>query len=190
MGSGRRLIAVAMLVIAAAVIGATTWTISPAFAHGGEEGDEVDPVNLVEQALAIVVNAPEKADEALERIEAALAEEAEEPTGELDIAAVEAAAAALETNDLHEAEDALVAALGGDLNASADESVREPASQSEGDETEEGPGNSDAVAHGPTERVDGGFSAPSRTDIAALAAAAVLAAGGFAFVYSKKGGNS
>lgn len=190
MKNGKRLIAIAMIVIAAAVIGATTWTISPAFAHGGEEGEEVDPVNLVEQALAIVINTPAKADEALERVEAALAAEAEEPTGELDIAAVEAAAEALETDDLHEAEDALVAALGSDPHASVDEPVRESASKSEGDHTEEGPGNSDVVAHGPTERVDGGFSAPSRTDIAALAAAAALAAGGFAFVYSKKRGNS
>ncbi len=190
MGSGRRLTAIAMLAVAVAVIGAATWATSPALAHGGGEGEEIDPVNLVEQALAIVVNTPDKADEALERVEAALEAENEEPTGELDVALLEAAAQALEINDLHEAEDTLVEALGSNPHANADEPDASSSDGAEGDHAEEASEGANVSAHGLTERVDGGFSAPSGTDFVALAAAALVAAGGFAFVYSKRGGRS
>ncbi len=179
-----------MLAVAVAMIGAATWAISPALAHGGEEGEEIDPVNLVEQALAIVVNTPDKADEALERVEAALESEAEEPTGELDIVSLEAAAAALEIDDLHEAEDTLVAALGSDPHANEEEPGGSSSDEPDGDHADEATGEGDVSAHGLTERVEGGFSAPSGTDFVALAAALLVAGGGFAFVYSKSRGGS
>lgn len=149
---------------------------TPALAHGDDE--EADPVNLVEQALAIVVSTPAAADEALERIESALAVESDEPTGELEVAALELAAASIEAGDLHGAEDALVAALGSDPHAGASDPG--PASED----------TSAAVAgegagHGLTDRVDGGFRSPSGLDAAALAAAAVLAVGGFGLVFKR-----
>jgi len=198
--------------LAGALVAALVAT--PALAHGDDE--EADPVNLVEQALAIVVNTPTAADEALERIEAALAAEESEPTGELDVASLEIAALSLEGGDLHEAEDALVAALGSDPHAGStdpQEAVAEPAIQpgegstadshpetiapesvgsqeSVADAHDEpsanpGPGATEVAAHGLTDRVDGGFRSPSGLDAAALAAAVVLAVGGFGLVFKR-----
>jgi len=215
MGRGRRIFAIAV-----AVVGVAAWGTAPASAHGDD--DEADAVNLVEQALAIVVNTPAAADEALERVEAARAAEAEEPSGELDIASLELAAVALENGDLHEAEDALMGALGSDPHAGADSPVEpaggpssdsgaEPAGEPSGAagaaeaedpaqdpaaepledlSAEDGLLATGVAAHGLTDRVDGGFRAPSGTDVAALAAAAVLAAGGFALVRRKRGGHT
>ncbi len=218
MGSGKRLTAISMIAVVVAVIGAVALAPPPALAHGG--GDEAGAVDLVEQALAIVVNSPDAVGEALERVEAALAEEAEEPTGELDIASLQLAAAALERGDLHDAEDALVAALGIDPHADEDErveAVEESPSVSTPDAVSDGSADSDVApekdqtsgtedsdhdarpaepaatsadvaSHGLTDRVDGGFRAPSGTGVAALVLAGVLAAGGFALAYLRTGG--
>lgn len=218
MGDGKRLTAIPMIAVAVAVIGAFALVAPPALAHGG--ADESGSVDLVEQALAIVVNSPDAVGEALERVEAALGEEAEEPTGELDIASLELAAAALETGDLHGAEDALVAALGIDPHADEDEpveAVEEPPSVSAPDATSGGradadvvpvrdqtsdtedsdddvqpteiaAASTDATSHGLTDRVDGGFRAPSGTGVAALVLAGALAVGGFALAHSRTGG--
>jgi len=218
MGSRKRRTAVAMFAVAVALAGAVVLAPPSAFAHGGDE--EANAVDLVEQALAIVVNTPDAVGEALERVEAALADEAEKSTGELDIASLELAAAALETGDLHDAEDALVAALGIDPHAdedapvdaveeaptvstpkptsdgSADADVVPDSGQSSGTEdsndvdrpVETAAASTDAASHGLTERVDGGFRAPSGTGVAALVLAGVLAAGGFALAHSKTGG--
>ena len=217
-GSGRRPSGIAMIAVVVTVIGAIAWASPPALGHGSDE--EATTVALVEQALAIVVNSPDAVGEALERVEAALAEEDEEPTGELDIASLELAAAALKTGDLHDAEDALVAALGIDPHADADkpaETVEELPSESSADATAEGtadpdvaadrdqtsrteesddeerstetaPGSTDEASHGLTDRVDGGFRAPSGTGVAALALAGLLAVGGFALAHQRTGG--
>jgi len=216
MGSGRQLSVIAMIAIV--VVGVVALAASPARAHGG--ADEADAVDLVEQALAIVVNSPGAVGEALERVETALAEEAEEPTGELDIASLEMAAAALETGDLHDAEDALVAALGIDPHADGEEpaeALEESPSDSSPDAAADGSGDPGAApaedqaigtedshdeeqpaetaatatgvaAHGLTDRVDGGFRAPSGTDVASLVLAGVLAVGGFSLAYLRRGG--
>jgi len=224
MGSVRR-----KVVIATAVIGFVGWAV-PALAHGGE--DDAAAVELVEQALAIVVNTPAASGEALERVEAALAAEAEEPSGELDITSLQLAAGFLEAGDLHEAEDALVTALGIDPHAGGDdptevvaapsqepgavpaqepeaapaeepapvpveESEAAPAEEASpigavqgGDGRGEEPPTGEAAAHGLTERIDGGFSAPVGTSVVALAAAALLAVGGLALVLKKNGVHS
>jgi len=214
MGSRKRWTVVAMFAVAVALAGAGLLAPPSALAHGGD--DEANAVDLVEQALAIVVNTPDAVGEALERVEAALAEEAEESTGELDIASLELAAVALETGDLHDAEDALVAALGIDPHAdevdpagavegpSNDSTVdpaleespdvgEDPAGEAEGSDGEQQPDemaatSTEPASHGLTERVDGGFRAPSGTGVAALALAGVLAVGGFALAHSKTGG--
>jgi len=217
-GGRRRTAGIVMIAVAVAVIGAVGLAPQRVMAHGG--GDEAGAVDLVEQALAIVVNSPEAAGEALERVEAALTEEAEEPSGELDVTSLELAAAALEAGDLHDAEDALVAALGIDPHADQDEAV-EPVEESpagsapeaaaqdsqdagvvgnsdetagtedpadEADRVETAAVSSDTASHGLTERVEGGFRAPSGTGIAALVLAGVLAVGGFVLAYSRSGG--
>ncbi|GMQ85773.1 MAG: hypothetical protein BMS9Abin07_1341 [Acidimicrobiia bacterium] len=222
MGSGRR-----RLALAAALIGVVMLAAAPALAHGEE--DEAGAVELVKQALAIVVNTPAASGEALERVEAALDAEAEEPSGELDIASLKVAADALEAGDLHEAEDALVTALGVDPHAGADDPTEvaaappqepaadpaevpeaelggPPAGEEAGEaddghaeevavgqaaEADDGHGEEasggEAAAHGLTERVDGGFRAPVGTAAVALAAAALLVAGGLALVFKKNG---
>ncbi len=214
-GSGRRLRGIAMIAIVVAVTGAIVWATPPALAHGGDE--EATAVDLVEQALAIVVNSPDAVGEALERVEAALAEEAENPTGELDIASLELAAEALETGDLHDAEDALVAALGIDPHADENEvaeaaeespSVSAPDATSAGaedadmapaeeptrgtedseDEEKTAAVATDEARHGPTDRVDGALRTPSGAGVAALVLAGLLGAGGFALAYSRTGG--
>ncbi|MFV1961967.1 MAG: hypothetical protein ACC658_09040 [Acidimicrobiia bacterium] len=185
----------------------TAWGSTPADAHGGD--GESDPVNLVEQALAIVVNTPDAPGEALERIEEALAEEAEEPSGELDLVALEDAAVALEEARLHDAEDALVRALGLDPHLEDPEpadrgEVAEPVEQAppadvaqpqappepeEAVDTSPDDSNSEAEAtaeHGLTSRVEGGFIAPTPSGWPALGVALLLAVGGIAFV-AKKG---
>ncbi len=214
-GGRSRSAAVVMVAIVMAVVGVVVLTPIPALGHGG--ADEANAVDLVEQALAIVVNSPDAVGEALERVEAALVEVAEEPTKDLDVASLERAAVALEAGDLHGAEDALVASLGIDPHAEAVEpveAVEESASVSTPDaapddssdvsvapaeelapETE-GSGDVEqavetaaeatgAPTHGLTERVDGGFRAPSGTGIAALVVAGVLAVGGFALAHSR-----
>ncbi len=207
------------LAIATALLGVVVWAAAPALAHGDEDG--ASAVELVEQALAIVVNTPAASGEALERVEAALDAEAEEPSGELDIGSLRLAADALEAGDLHDAEDALVTALGVDPHAGGNDPTevaaappQEPAADpaeepedgraeqadpnqaqapsSEGAEEAE-PGHAEeavgeqAAAHGLTERVDGGFRAPAGTAAIALAAAALLAAGGLALVLKRNG---
>lgn len=181
------------------------WPAAPAWAHGDEEG-EADTVALVEQALAIVVNTPGAIDEALERVESALAAEAESPTGDLAIASLEEAAAALATGDLHEAEDALISALGADPHEPLDEqgaavaeqapaSPDESATESTLEPTDESAAQptalptdraelptAEAPAHGLTDRVAGGFQTPSSGDAVALIAALALAIGGLVLV--------
>lgn len=166
------------LAVAVMIVGVLAPVASPAWADGG--GGEADAFNLTEQALAIVVNTPSAAGEALERVEAALAMEAADPTGEVDIAALEAAADALEVGDLHEAEDALIAALGSDPHVGADEPGQDPLAA-------EGLQGGDVAAHGLTDRVEGGFRIPSGGDVAALVAAALLAAGGLWLALSRRG---
>lgn len=220
-GRRRRTAEIAMIAVAVAVIGAVGLAPERVLAHGG--GDEASAVDLVEQALAIVVNSPEAVGEALERIEAALAEEAEESSGDLDVVSLESAVAALDAGDLHDAEDALVAALGIDPHADEDE-VADPVEETpagtvpdtpeqdpadagvatdaadgeEARDTEDLVGeaqpvetaavSSDTASHGLTERVDGGFRAPSGTGVAALVLAGALGAGGLVLAYSKTGG--
>jgi len=185
----------------------SAWASPSANAHGGE--GESDPVNLVEQALAIVVNTPDAVGEALERVEDALVEEAEGPTGDLDIAALEEAVLALEESRLHDAEDALVRALGRDPHLEDPEpanigetaepaesappaDVAQPETPTEPEEpvaTSSGDSNTEAEAtaeHGLTSRIEGGFVAPTSSGWAALGVALLLALGGIAFV-AKKG---
>ena len=164
-------------VVAVMIAGVLALVASPALADGGS--GEADAFNLTEQALAIVVNTPSAAGEALERVEAALAMEAAEPTGEVDVAALELAAVALEASDLHEAEDALIVALGSDPHFGA-----EP-----GQERSEATGLSGGgvAAHGLTDRVEGGFTTPSTGDVAALVAAGLAAAGGLWLAMDKRG---
>ena len=96
---------VALLLVPLMLIG------GPVLAHG--EDGEAEPVELVEQALAIVVNTPDSMGEAAEKLEAVL--EAD-PAGlmDLDVEAVARALAAVEAGDAHAAEDALIEALGQD----------------------------------------------------------------------------
>ncbi len=187
------------LALATALIGLLVWTAAPAFAHGEE--DDSGAVELVEQALAIVVNSPGTSGEALERIEAALEAETEEPSGELDIASLELAVDALEQGDLHEAEDALVTALGIDPHAGSEDPTvtvtatappeiaadptNGPAKAVDGDHSEEA--DEEIVAHGLTDRIDGGFRAPGGAAAIELGAAALLAAGGLVLVLNKRG---
>jgi len=217
-GRRRRTAGIVMIAVSVAVIGAVWLAPQRALAHGG--ADEAGAVDLVEQALAIVVNSPEAVGEAIERVEAALTEEAEEPTGDLDVASLEVALVALEAGDLHDAEDALVAALGIDPHADEDEAAgtveetsagtvadtpeQDPVDAgvtADGDETgdtedpvdeaqpvETAAVSTDTLSHGLTDRVDGGFRAPSGTGVAALVLAGALGAGGFVLAYSKTGG--
>jgi len=143
----------------AMVLAVVAWAAVPALAHGDD--GEADPVDLVEQALAIVVNTPEAAAEASERVEDALAAEASEPSGELDVVALEAAAAALEGGELLDAQDALMEALG-----------------QESDDTS-GTDSAGSTVHSFTERVDGGLRAPSGVEAVALGFAFAIAVGGF-----------
>ncbi len=189
------------------LIGLLVLTAAPAFAHGDDE--DSGAVELVEQALAIVVNSPAASGEALERIEAALEAETETPSGDLDITSLELAVDALKQGDMHDAEDALVTALGIDPHAgSEDPTVTVPAASppvltadptdapaevvedgqaavvddDHGEEATEEP-----EVHGLTERIDGGFRAPGGTAAIELGAAALLAAGGLAMVLNKGG---
>lgn len=146
-------------------LGLVVWLGLPAFAHG-EEG-ESDPVDLVEQALAIVVNTPDAVDEAVERVDEALDAEEAEPSGELNVPALEAAAAALEEGRLHDAEDSLIEAFGQDPHAGAAEPTSF-SSTATGEATGEVP-----AQHGLTERVDGGFGTPSGAGWTAIGLALV-----------------
>lgn len=147
-----------------------TWAASPAQAHGGD--DEGDPVNLVEQALAILVNTPAAVGEALERVEEALVEEAEAPSGELDLVALEEARSALEEGRLHDAEDALVAALGQDPH--------EEESGTTGAEDQ-------LLEHGLTTRIEGGLVALGSSDVVTLIVALLLLGGGLAVLRGRGG---
>ena len=202
----------ARIVAVVAVLGLVSFLGAvPALAHG-EEGD-ADPVDLVEQALAIVVNTPEAVGEALERVEAALEAETEEPSGELDVDALTEAAAALEEGRLHDAEDALVQALGrnphpdepgteapsttatpapsvpDETTQSPPDTTGGPAEVGHDDEGAEPDHDDEATAepsHGLTSRVEGGFTAPGPAEATALAVAAVLAAAGLFLVRGKE----
>ena len=106
---------------------------------------------------------------------------------------VEQALAALEEDRVHDAEDALVAALGRDphpeepdpaASQPSDEPESPPAEDSAepADESGEEPGEAEAVDddHGLTSRVEGGFSNPGSDEVVALVVAVVLAVGGVA----------
>jgi len=214
-GNRKRRTVVSILAVAVTLAGAGVLAAPSALAHGG--GDEATAVDLVEQALAIVVNSPDAVDEALKRVETALAEVDHESTGELDVASLELAAVALKAGDLHDAEDALVAALGIDPHGNEDEPVEEAPSASATNVPPDGSADADVepgsdqtsgaednnnverpaetaaastseVSHGLTERVEGGFRAPTGTGVAALVVAGVFAVGGFALAHSKPGG--
>jgi hypothetical protein len=188
-------------VLVLAVVGLVmTLGTTPALAHGGDE--EADSVDLVEQALAIVVNTPDEVAEALERVEAALAAEAESPSGELDLVALEEAALALEEGRLHDAEDALIQALGRDPHAEETEppepvesvepgatpATTEPTATTTGEEPTEAPTAEEEVVteHGLTSRVDGGIVTPGPGELVALGVALVLALGGVTLVRGKE----
>lgn len=180
----------------------------PALAHGGE--GEVEPVDLVEQALAIIVNSPDSMLEAQEKIEAALAADPAD-LEVLDIEALERALAGIEAGDAHAAEDALVEALGRDPHP--EEVVEEPAAAGGGavtttspttapesakpaeetdpaEEPEEGVEDDESglfstpvLDHGLTERVEGGLQSPG---VAALALAVVLTGAGTVLLRRRK----
>ena len=150
-----------------------SWAALPALAHGGE--GESASVNLVEEALAIVVNTPDATGEALERVEEALEAEEVESSGELDVAALDDAAGALEEGRLHDAEDALVEALGQDPHARPAEPVS--FSSAAADE-----GATAASLHGLTDRVDGGLRTPSAGGWTAIGLAVIAAAIGWVMV--------
>jgi hypothetical protein len=184
-----------LLVISLVLVGA-----GPALAHG-EEGEE-EPVDLVEQALAIVVNSPDAMSEAQEKIEAALTADPADLEA-LDLEALERALVAVEAGDAHAAEDALIEALGRDPHP--EEVVEGPAAAGGGtvttvapatapgtlepaeetdptdepeedkDDDENGLFSTPSLDHGLTERVEGGFRSP---DVAALALAVILAVAG------------
>jgi len=174
----------------------------PALAHG-EEAD-ADPTDLVEQALAILVNTPEATGEALERVEAALAAETEQPSGALDVEALEAAAAALQAGELHDAEDALIEALGRDAHAdepkepageqpaattaptTVAETPEPPPPAEPAEEPEHDDAETAAPAHGLTSRVEGGLTAPGPAETVALAVAVLLAVGGTVLIRGKE----
>lgn len=155
-------------------LGLVVWLALPALAHG--EGGESDPVDLVEQALAIVVNTPDLVDEAVERVDEALEAEGAEPSGELDVPALEAAAAALEEGRLHDAEDSLIEALGQDPHAGSAEPTSFSSTAAE-EITGEAP-----AQHGLTDRVDGGFDTPSGAGWAAMGSALIVGAIGMVLV--------
>lgn len=191
-----RLLPAGLLAISLVLVGA-----GPALAHG-EEG-EAEPVDLVEQALAIVVNSPDAMSEAQEKIEAALAADPADLEG-LDLEALERALVAVEAGDAHAAEDALIETLGRDPHP--EEMVDEPAAVGggtvttiapespepaeeadpgeetgpaedveEAEEDDEGLFTTPVLDHGLTERVEGGFRSPG---VAALALAVILAVAG------------
>lgn len=170
-----------------ALLVATAWVVPtlPTFAHG--EDGEAEPVELVEQALAIVVNSPDSMVEADEKIEAALAADPAE-LGELDVEALDRAMVAVRAGDAHAAEDALVEALRRDPHP--EEPVEEPAAvsdgtgtttaapttspesadpseeavveeETEGEDVESGLFSTPVLDHGLTERIRGGLRSPS-----------------------------
>jgi len=139
----------------------------PAWADGG--GGESEPVDLIEQALAIVVNAPGEMGEALERVEAVLAEDPSELVG-LNPEALAAARDGLESGDDHAAEDALVQALGRDPHPQ--EGSVEPFRADEPEDKESGLLTTPILKHGLTERLQAGFRFP---DLVTLTAAIVMA---------------
>lgn len=142
----------------------------PALADGG--GGESAPVDLIEQALAIVVNAPGSMGEALERVETVLAEDPSKLAG-LNLGALEAARDALERADDHGAEDALVQALGRDPHV--EEGSVEPSREDQPEDPESGLLTTPILEHGLTERLEAGFRPP---DLVALTAAIVMAGAG------------
>lgn len=137
-------------------------------------GDEVEgdftPVELTEQALAILVNAPESMGESLERIEVVLAEDPSE-LGGLDIEALERAAEAIEADDDPAAENALLEALG---------LAPLPDVEEEGESVLASP----VLVRGPTERIEAGLRSP---EWIGLVAAMVLAGAGTYLVRGKEG---
>lgn len=150
--------------VAALVLGAGL----PVLAHGGE--GEAEAINLIEQALAILVNSPEAVGETVERVEEVLAMPADDRAG-LDGVALEQALAALEAGEWHQAEESLIVALGREPHPST---AVEPGEGTTGEEEEAG----SAPAYpqfGETERVEFGWRAPASADWLTLAGAAVVA---------------
>lgn len=148
----------------------------PALADGG--ADESEPVDLIEQALAIVVNAPGSRGEALERAEAVLAEDPSELAG-LNLEALATARDALERGDDHAAEDNLVQALGQDPHP---QQGSESAGANEPEDEEPGLLTTPILEHGLTERLEAGFRPPNAI---ALIAAIVIAGVGTLFLRHK-----
>lgn len=149
----------------------------PALADGG--GGESEPVDMIEQALAIVVNAPGSRGEALERVEAVLAEDPSELAG-LNLEALATAREALERGDDHAAEDSLVQALGQDPHPQ--QGSVEWAGAVEPEDEEPGLLTTPILEHGLTERLEAGFRPPNAI---ALIAAIVIAGAGTLFLRHK-----
>ena len=177
-----------------------SWLLTggPALAHG--EDGVAEPIELIEQALAIVVNSPGSIGEARERIEDALAAESDELEG-LDVEALNRALDAIVAGDAHAAEDALVEALGRDPHpeepveperpveggtpttgpqTTTVPTPEEPVEAVEpGEEMEEGDEgglfSTPVLDHGLTERVEGGFRSPG---VVGLVLAVILAGAG------------
>lgn len=187
-------------------IGVVAFGSTPAAAHGG--GDEAAPVDLVEQALAILVNTPDAVGEVIERVEEALVEEGEAPSGDLDLVALEEALSALEDGRSHDAEDALIAALGQDPHDDepepADPEAAPPADTDEPAEPDDPATTPDEpvaeepsdpameedeqlLDHGLTSRVEGGFVGPASSDVVTLVVALVLLGGGLAVLRGRGG---
>ena len=143
----------------------------PALADGG--GGESEPVDMIEQALAIVVNAPGSRGEALERVEAVLAAEDASELAGLNLEALATARDALERGDDHAAEDSLVKALGQDPHPQ--EGSVGPAGADEPEDEEPGLLTTPILEHGLTERLEAGFRPPNAI---ALIAALVIAGAG------------
>lgn len=135
-----------------------------------EVGGDYTPTELVEQALAILVNAPGSMEESLERIEAVLAEDPSELNG-LDTEALERAATAIEADDDHAAENALLEALG-------------LAPLPDVEEGESGVLTSPALVRGPTERIEAGFQSPG---LLPVVAALILVGVGIYLVRRREG---
>ncbi|GBD85913.1 hypothetical protein BMS3Abin02_02334 [bacterium BMS3Abin02] len=146
------------LALMALVLALALWPMTPAFAHGGEEGgEEQSSVELTEQALGILISLPQASDEALERVEAAVKAEIEEPTGDLDVGLLEEAGAALEEGDVRRATNLLELVLDDDPNAPRQE-----------------------------QKVESGFRTPSGGDAAALVVAVLMGVAGIALVRQRK----
>jgi len=119
-GTFARWLATAVLILAWSAL-----LTPPVAAHEGEE--EVPAAELVEQAIALIRGQPDQVEAIADKIHDAL--EAEDAEG-VDLELVERADAALETGDLHEAQDLLEEAIGAaphDVVVSPNDEPGEPA---------------------------------------------------------------